>query len=319
MKDTKKLADAIFTVFYGGILGDAVGVPYEFKERGTFKAETMIDGGPHGQPIGSWSDDSSMTLCLIENIIENGDSTSLMKKFHDYIENAYWTAYDRTFDIGNTTRESVLKFKFGSPAELCGGNSERDNGNGALMRIAPLAFTLINEDVFSKRMKKVIACAELTHAHPRSHLACIIYIEILLYLYNGKSLDEAMELASKTCKKELSATIFEKEFSYYERIFDGSIKSSALESIHSTGYVVHTLHAALWACFNNHNLKDAILCAVNMGLDTDTTATVAGSIAGMQYIDRKEAPNKWLEKLPRRKDLDDLLESFTKHIISSLK
>jgi hypothetical protein len=131
--------DKIVSTIIGGAIGDALGVPYEFKDRDTFKATDMIGGGTHNQPAGTWSDDTSLTLCLMENIVEGGDCDALMRKFSDWHKNGYMTPHGKCFDDGHTTYAAIKTFRKGTPASQCGQTKESDCGNGSLMRIAPVA------------------------------------------------------------------------------------------------------------------------------------------------------------------------------------
>ncbi|QTQ15715.1 ADP-ribosylglycohydrolase family protein [Treponema parvum] len=304
------LHDIVFSTFYGSIAGDALGVPYEFGWRGKFKAETMTGYGAHNQPAGSWSDDTSLTLCLIKNITEYGDSYDLMDKFSDWFEKGKYTPHGKAFDIGRTTQLAVLKYNMGVPPEMCGGTDENSNGNGSLMRIAPIAFTLRAVEDFGKRVQRVKACSRLTHGHPRTVLACVIYIETMIRLFDTDDLEGALQKASQTCLDNLKGTEYENEFQHYKRIFDGSIKDAPIDSIESNGYVVHTLEAALWSCFQNAGVKDVILTAVNLGRDADTVGSIAGSIAGMRCKDPAALPAEWLSVIARKKAIDKLLDDF---------
>ena len=182
------------------------------------------------------------------------------------------------------------------------------------MRIAPLVFVLRHVADFTARIKIVKRYSELTHGHPRSVLACIVYIEILQNLLNGKRLEQAIDAASKYCVEHLKGTEYENEFQYYKRIFDGTLSTVPMTNIESSGYVVHTLEAALWSCLHSSSFKEAILTAVNLGDDTDTTGCVAGSIAGMQYKAPNAIPADWLTALAQKEKIDILIEQFCAYL-----
>ena len=124
---------------YGLAVGDALGVPYEFRPRDTFECTDMIGYGTHGQPAGTWSDDTSMTLATCDSIRELGhiDASDMRDKFVGWIARGEYTI-DGVFDYGGTTARALHTGK--------GGSGERDNGNGSLMRIAPLAFVDATDD-----------------------------------------------------------------------------------------------------------------------------------------------------------------------------
>ena len=306
----QRLYNRFIPAIYGGITGDALGVPHEFKERGSFPRVTGMEGhGTHDQEPGTWSDDTSMTLCLIENIIENGDQDSLMKKLVKCYESGYWTPFGKMFDIGNTTRRALDMYIHGTPVEKCGQAGEYDNGNGALMRIAPVAFMMGDNFDFSALARAVTQYAEITHAHPRSTLGCIIYAVFLFRLLYNDDFSRALDVTIELCEKYLVNTKYEKEFTNYQRLFNKSIKNLAVSEIASDGYVVHSLEAALWWCFQTANFRDAVLAAVNLGGDTDTIGAIAGTMAGIFYkIDG--IPNEWLSIIKRKDDIDNLLDKF---------
>lgn len=304
------LTNSVYSVIYGGIIGDALGVPFEFCPRGSFTATDMTGGGSYGLPAGTWSDDTSLTLCLIQNIIQDGTPDTLLKKFLLWLEKGKYTARGVMFDVGLTTQEAVLRYKSGTPDNLCGSSEENQNGNGSLMRIAPLAFVLSGVTDFIQRAKTVKQYAEITHRHPRSILACILYIELLIEMLNGKTPEESLKAACDLCRSNLAGTVYETEFPHYARLFDGSIKTAHEDTIESSGYVVHTLEAAIWVCLNSTNIKEAILKAVNLGEDTDTIGSIAGSIAGMQYKTLQDLPEAWIKTIARKKAIDKLLNRF---------
>ncbi|WP_254391832.1 ADP-ribosylglycohydrolase family protein [Terribacillus sp. DMT04] len=178
---------------YGGILGDLIGVPVEFKKRDTFNIVDIEGYGTYNQPPGTLSDDTSLTLCLLENIVEKGTLNDLMNKFLLYRDSGYCTPFGKMFDIGRTTNEAIEKYKSGMPVEQCGGDSEYDNGNGAVMRLAPLAFLLCKEFNFKKKIEVIKQYTEITHSHPRSIVGSIIYVELLIRLYHNNSLKQSIK------------------------------------------------------------------------------------------------------------------------------
>lgn len=126
----------------GLVVGDALGVPVEFKERDTFKVTDMIGYGTYNQPPGTWSDDSSMTLATVESIGRLGriDPTDIMENFAKWAVKADFTPYNDVFDMGGATCRAIQRYMKGTDVSECGGCTHMDNGNGALMRILPLAF-----------------------------------------------------------------------------------------------------------------------------------------------------------------------------------
>jgi len=307
MVDTK-MKERLFATLYGGIVGDLMGVPVEFKKRGTFHVEGVIGYGTYNQPPGTWSDDTSLTLCLVKNMIEKGDTRSLMDKFVRYMEQGYLTPFGEMFDIGITTAEAVSSYKKGIVPEYCGKTGEFDNGNGTLMRIAPLVFVLINEFDFNKRNALVLQYTKITHGHPRSLVGSIIYIELLLSLYRNNSLEYALSEVYNLLQNYLQHELCT-ELNAYTRIFDENFLNIPENDIKSSGYIVHSLEAAIWCVGNSSTFKEAILKAVNLGEDTDTVAAMTGALAGMcNQMD--EIPGEWLNSIVKKQEIDDIIEDF---------
>ena len=247
----KKLADAVF----GLAIADALGVPYEFKRRGSFTCEGMIGYGTHGQPAGTWSDDTSMTIATAKSIKDNAgkiDVDDIRKNFVKWEREEAFTANDELFDIGIATSTAL---RTGKP---CTG--EYDNGNGSLMRILPLAFTDCTDE-------EIRAVSAITHGHEISMQACVIYVHVARRLLAGEDI------------KDIIPTL------EYDKPFARLCKLDSLsaDEIKSGGYVVDTLEAALWALVQKLGYRDTVLTAINLGDDTDTVGAVTGGLAGIVY------------------------------------
>ncbi|AIK40050.1 ADP-ribosylglycohydrolase family protein [Bacillus pseudomycoides] len=305
----------VLPTLYGGILGDLMGVPVEFKQRGSFHIQDIVGYGTYNQPPGTWSDDTSLTLCLIENIMEEGTTESLLEKFVQYQDEGYYTPFGKMFDIGNATAEAIRRFKEGTSPDKCGGDSEYDNGNGAIMRISPLVFLLHNEFDFVKKTEVIKKYTEITHAHPRSIVGSIIYIELLLRLYHNNSLEKSIKEILELFNENFNVNhLYRKELKRYMRIFSKDFFNIPEKEILSGGYVVQTLEAAIWCLGNSATFKEAVLKAVNLGEDTDTVAAITGALAGM-YYKMDNIPEEWLKKIARKKDIDELIGEFYKYCI----
>ena len=175
----RTLKDAI----YGLAVGDALGVPFEFKRRGTFRCADMEGYGTHGQPVGTWSDDTSMTLATCDSIKRNKgiNYTDIMKRFRSWYEDGKYAISGNVFDIGGTTLSAILRFDGKNP--ICGINDFNQNGNGALMRILPLAFV---PDVTDEQIENV---ARITHGHSLSSELCVKYVRIAQKLIRGEDVE----------------------------------------------------------------------------------------------------------------------------------
>ena len=258
----------------GAITGDVLGVPYEFKKRNSFNCVDLIEGGVWQQPLGSWSDDSSMILALIDSIIEKKqiDYNDIMYRFGLWFYQNWYTPFGTCFDSGETCTRAIEKFYNKTSYDKCGGTDIMSNGNGALMRIIPMAFLNVSDDV----IKQV---AGLTHNHEISHSCCLTYVNIAKGLIKDKNFDKTDKF------KHL----------ILQNINIRDITKLTRDEIKSSGYVVDTLEAALWCLYNTNNFEECVLTAVNLGKDTDTVGCVVGGLAGIKY---QSIPQKWLDKIP---------------------
>lgn len=271
----KKLKDAIF----GFAVGDALGVPYEFKQRDKFFCKDMIGNGTWNQPAGTWSDDTSMVLATMDSLSSGYfDDEDMMDKFVDWYLRGKYTPHGKCFDIGRCTRESLTRYISGAKPSACGGSSESDNGNGALMRILPFAFIDYDEEIID-------AAVALTHNTSRSKFACEMYIKI--------------------CQALLEHEFDEKDT--YMRM----IKNMPRTLVESTGYVLDSFVAALWCLLNTEGYQACVLMAVNLGGDTDTIAALAGGLAGIKY-GYKSIPKKWIDQLANKNEINRICDNFAK-------
>ena len=264
---------------YGLAVGDAVGVPYEFKRRGSFQCAGMIGYGTHDQPAGTWSDDTSMTLATCASIKNMGkiDCEDIRRQFETWFYEKKYTPFGEVFDYGITCSQAIDNKK--------GKDDERSNGNGSLMRILPLAFV---PDISDEQIAEVSA---ITHAHKISKEACIIYVRIAQEMLAGVSPQEAIE-------KHVSEKSILHRLRYIDRLEEKEIRSS--------GYVVDSFEAAMWSLLTTHSYKECIKKAVNLGDDTDTVAAIAGGLAGILY-GIENIPKEWLEKLQSKENIDKCL------------
>ena len=307
--------DRVIGGLVGVCVGDALGVPVEFVSRDKLRLnpiKDMVGYGTHNQPPGTWSDDSSLTLCLAESLCKGFDIHDIANKFIKWLYEGYWTPYGETFDIGNTTYIAISRLKSGVNPLDAGPKDEFSNGNGSLMRILPLSFYL-------EKMKKeeqfeiTHKVSRITHGHLRSQMACGIYIQIAINLLK----EDPPEIAYKKAK-EISLDYYSREpyvyeLKHFDRILKSDIRKLPLNSIKSTGYVIDTLEASLWSFLNSKAFKDAVLTAINLGGDTDTIGAVTGGLAGI-YYGYNAIPKDWVKKIARIDEIIELSERLFKAI-----
>ncbi|MBE8727386.1 ADP-ribosylglycohydrolase family protein [Flavobacterium sp. KB82] len=299
---------------FGLAVGDALGVPVEFESRAYLKENPvteMLSFGTHNQPIGTWSDDSSLTFCLAESLCTGYDLNDIAKNFVKWYSAQLWTPHGEVFDIGIATRNAIHNIGKGEQPELCGGQEEKDNGNGSLMRILPLVFYLQNEKDIEVIYQKVKDVSSITHAHFRAVFSCFIYVVYGLEILKGIDKVEAYQ----NMQKRIGAFLMDKKFDAVEiKLFDRILKNDISKypeiNIHSSGYVLDSLQAGLWCFLNWNTFEGAVLKAVNLGEDTDTTAAITGGLAGI-YYGFNAIPEKWIDVLARKNNINDLCKRFS--------
>ena len=306
-------------ILYGVAVGDALGVAVEFKSRYYLRqnpVNSMQGFGTHDVKAGVWSDDSSLTFCLAESINEGLDLQQLANKFIAWKNENYWTPQGEVFDIGIATSIAIDRLAKGIKPELAGGFEEWDNGNGSLMRILPLVLYCKDMTIF-ERFQITKQISSLTHRHIRSVIACFYYLEFAKQIIEGKDKFEIYEnLKTEVTEFLKSAQINSSEIAIYNRLLNGNIYELEEDTIQSTGYVVHTLEASIWSLLTTDNYVDAVLKAVNLGEDTDTTGAVTGGLAGMLY-GFETIPKFWIEVVAKKEDINKLIHQDYKVTIET--
>lgn len=302
--------DVLKAAIFGMAIGDALGVPFEFEKRGTFTATGYHLDENHGGvpqwslwrgriPFGAWSDDTSMTLSMMDAIIESDgkiDKRLMMEKFTDWWYRRANCAIDKPFGLGGCIRKAMNRFIIGRDIDKCGCNKEKENGNGSLMHILPIAFTNFTDN-------EIREASAVTHAHILSTEACVVYISIARQLLLGYDIKTAISYAERrTCVDE-----------YKNLIYSISIPA---EEVVSTGFVVDTLKTSLWCIANTNSYKSAVLQAVNFGYDTDTVACITGGLAGIIYgiNENNGIPQTWIDATLKMDLIEEKCKSFAEII-----
>lgn len=295
---------------YGAFVGDALGVPYEFKTRSLLEknpCNTMISFGSHGQPLGVWSDDSSMILATVDDIIDGYNLDSLARKFVNWMHIGQYSPFGEVFDIGNTTYESLMKYKYGNNPLNCGLKSPKASGNGSLMRILPMALYTWHKSEYIMH-SEICNVSAITHGSSNCLIACLMYSKMVQALMEGNSREDSLEIARNYVKQ-----LREDVPDTFERLLTVDFKSLDASKIKSSGFVIDTLEAAIWSFMNTDNYRDCVLKAVNLGDDTDTVSCVAGGLAGIYYgIDG--IPLSWIHILARTHELNEIFTEFVKKV-----
>jgi len=300
---------------WGAIIGDALGVPVEFVSREEVRRNPitgMRGYGTFNLPPGTWSDDSSLLLCTVESLTNNLFTNQMGKLFMQWLSEGYYTPWGDAFDVGNSTLSSIRRMMMGPPPEKAGGRSENANGNGSLMRILPVGIFFARKPV-EELLPVVHRASSLTHRHPRTLMACGFYCIMVSALLQGFTPDEAYLYAIEQATIYYAKLPYAEELPHFERLFSTLISSVPETAIKSGGYVIHTLEASVWCLLNSDSFEQAVLTAVNLGEDTDTTGCVTGGLAGLCY-GLESIPQDWLDAIVRKEDIGKLLMQFTNKI-----
>lgn len=307
------MSNPIRNAILGLVTGDALGVPLEFRNRESLKESpvtSMTGYGTYNQPPGTWSDDSALTLCTAEALAEGFSLQRIADRFVAWLYHEEWTPYGEVFDVGLTTSEAISRLNAGETPHRAGARDENSNGNGALMRILPLLFYLRHINSKTERYKIISSVSGLTHGHIRSALACFYYLELAGFLMEDKGAHHAHKAANESFlnfTKNLEINSIETDT--FSRLTGGSIHKANEDEIHSDGYVIHTLEASIWCLLTTRNYPEAVLKAVNLGDDTDTTGAVTGGLAGLLYS-AESIPREWLNVIARLDDIEAVIENL---------
>lgn len=281
----------------GLAVGDAVGTTVEFKPRGSFPpVRGMTGGGPFDLEPGQWTDDTSMALCLAASLVETGtfDPEDQMRRYLRWYDEGYMSSTGRCFDIGNTTRTAREKFRANGKA-LAGSRHPSSAGNGSLMRLAPVPMA------YAPDRKKAVAFAakssRTTHAEVRCVEACMLFADMLVLALKGDKKEAILFRERKVGLKSPEILA----------IAGGQYRDKSEPQIRGNGFVVDSLEAALWSFWTTDTFEQAILTAVNLGEDADTTAAICGQIAGA-YYGIEGIPEGWLEGMHMREEIARMAE-----------
>ncbi|NER15090.1 ADP-ribosylglycohydrolase family protein [Leptobacterium flavescens] len=318
--ESNKVTDALF----GVAIGDAVGVPFEFSSRDKMAsnpAKGMVGYGTYNQPEGTWSDDSSLTFCLAESLLHGYDLQDISKRFIKWKEEAYWSARGEVFDIGMTTSRAISRLKKiiedGELQELKMlkyYGDEYDNGNGSLMRILPLLF-YIKDRPITEQFKIIWEVSALTHRHIRAAMSCLIYLKIAEKLLEGKEKTEAyseMRIEIVRFWEEMKFSGQERE--HFVNIIQNDIREVPVDSLKSGGYVIEVLESSIWFFLKKESYEDTILSIINLGHDTDTSAAIAGGLAGI-YYGLNGIPEYWVVSIARMEDIFELGNKLNEKVL----
>lgn len=296
---------------WGLLVGDALGVPFEFHHPAAIPSPDQIEFRPppgfarsHADvPPGTWSDDGAQALCLLASLLYRGelDLEDLMRRMTNWYEVGYMACEGRVFDIGVQTSIALMNFRAGTPAASCGPSQESDNGNGALMRVLPLALwhTGTDEELIRDARRQSI----VTHGHIRSQLCCALYCLWARRLLEGHA--DPWNAAVRV----LRTTLAENSVERHE--LDDVIRPDEERIVRGTGYVLDSLHSAR-VVLRNNSYESVVKSAIQLGNDTDTTAAIAGGLAGIRD-GIGGIPSRWRDALRDAELFAPLVAQLVEH------
>ena len=298
----------------GLAVGDALGAAVEFQFPGTFEEVTDFrGGGPHGLAPGEWTDDTSMALALADSIAEVGwDINDQATRFVSWWRTGKYSVNGRCFDVGMTTMAALQRFEQSGNARTSGDRSERASGNGSIMRLAPLPVRFVSmfPDEIALLVERAVESSLPTHASPQCLSACVYLTVVLCSLIAGRPREEVLDPEWEPMRRAREIAPFHPEVA---DVANGSFRKKQPPEVVGSGYVVDSLEAALWAFHEAEDFRHAVLRAVNLGNDADTTGAVCGQLAGA-YWGESGIPQKWREGLAGQ----DMIEPILGKLIGQL-
>lgn len=302
---TDSLIERVRGGMYGLLIGDALGVPFEFHAPHELPPVGDIDCVlPPGfrrshrkAPVGAWSDDGAHALCLLASLLHCDalNTTDLGNRLVNWMDWGYLAVDDVVFDVGIQTTRALNALRSGVAPEEAGPTEERANGNGSLMRVLPLALWHQGSDL--DLVNDAARQSLVTHGHARSQVCCALYC-----LWARATLKQHPDPWSHAVRVVRECARTEPE---WLTELDGHVRPEQPPQGKGSGYVVDCLHSARLA-LQQPTFADVIKHAIALGDDTDTTAAVAGGIAGIRF-GFSAIPERWVTHLAQKETVEDLL------------
>ena len=264
------IRDRAVGALLGLAIGDAVGTTLEFKARDSYSMLTdMVGGGPFRLQPGQWTDDTALALALADSLLvgEDLDEADLLRRFIEWQEVGTYSCTGRCFDIGTTTSQGLRRWR--QTGSVVAGANDSAAGNGSLMRLAPVAVRFWRDRA---KLRDVAARqSRTTHGAYEAVDACVAYAEVIADAIEGRPVNEVLRVRTEPYAGRIAG------------IMAGSWRGKHRDQVKASGYVAHSLEASLWSVGRTDSFKDAVLLASNLGEDADTTAAIAGQLAGALY------------------------------------
>lgn len=299
------LKDRYAGALIGLACGDAIGTTVEFSPRGSFDPVIdMVGGGPFDLSPGQWTDDTSMALCLAGSLLAKKafDPHDQMERYVRWWQDGYLSSTGECFDIGITTVSALQRFQqTGNP--FSGSTDPRSAGNGSLMRLAPVILFAYPD--IEAALHYAAESSRTTHQAPEAIESCQFFAAILCGALSGIKKPELIEnLAYTPSQPKLI------------ELATGAFIAKSVGAIRGTGYCIEALEAALWCFFNTDSFEAAVLKAVNLGDDADTTAAIVGQLVGA-YYGIEAIPHTWIKRLTMCEYIEETAHQLGRHLLST--
>lgn len=313
--------DKLKGMLVGLAIGDMLGMPVEFKDPSEFETLTEpIGGGSHNLPIGYWTDDTSMALCLADSLLEyqGYNSYDVMNKYWLWRSQGYRSSTGKCFDIGNQTSSAINQYI--SSGGYVNSDTPRtiNAGNGCIMRLAPVIIAAYEK----RKPKDIVELASIssreTHYSLEAELATEVFANLLIKAIEHKPKSEILYYRKPQPTDRFIA--FEEDVSIngqpppeftYRQTYNKILSAIDFDrkDLNNDGYIIYSLQIAVWALHNFDNFKNGSLAVVNLGGDSDTNAAIYGQLAGA-YYGYKEIPAKWRKILYQEKEISELADKL---------
>jgi ADP-ribosylglycohydrolase len=307
--------------------GDALGFPVQFEPRSERVLRPVIGMGQYrdeygqirswgDELIGLWSDDTSLTLCLAECLLGGFDLKDQAEKFVAWLDKVYLSAKDRFFDVRCQTTENLAKVRmilkskrYNELSNLASDADEGSNYNGSLMRILPLVLHIKGMPL-NQQFELVRKASALTQPHIRSALCCFYYLKMAEYIIDGK---DKLTAYTQACCDTFAIMRQQEcpdiEFKALRKLLEQDISSMAEDEIDSGGYIVSSLEASIWCLLTTDSFAEAVLKAINLVDDTDTTGAITGGLAALLY-GYEAIPGEWIAKLKKLELIESIVNRY---------
>ena len=285
-------------LFLGLAIGDAVGMPAEFMQPGSFEPVTnMRAGGVFNLPAGYWTDDTSMALCLADSLLECGgyDSYDVMNKYRSWWQDGYRSSQDHCFDIGNQVQQALRDFI--TTPEVIPTTTVRSEsaGNGTVMRLAPAIIAAYSHRSPEEIIQLARISARETHYSLEAEIGTEVFAALLI-----NALKTDLKRSVLDVSKHSTGGLFAELF---ERITDTN-------NLNNSGYIIHSLQVAVWAFLKYDSFEEGMLAAINLGGDSDTNGAIYGQLAGAFY-GYDAIPQHWRDELFQKDELITIADKLT--------